>query len=254
MIEFFQNLNWIIVGQIILIDILLGGDNAIVIALACRHLPEKTRFKGILWGTAGAIVIRIVLIAFAVTLLELPFLKIIGGLLLLWIGAKLLIEEDEAHDHISGSDRLISAIKTIIIADLVMSVDNVIAVASAAEQANDEHKLILVVFGILISIPIVVWGSSIVLKLMDRVPTIVTLGAGLLGYLGGSMIVTDVAIHTELAEHLPYLHLSLEQLNLHLSLPGCLGAFGVIIVGWWVNRKREKEQSASDDHDHSAPA
>ena len=254
MIEFFQNLNWIIVGQIILIDILLGGDNAIVIALACRHLPEKTRFKGILWGTVGAIAIRIVLIAFAVTLLDLPFLKIIGGLLLLWIGAKLLVEEDEAHDHISGSDRLISAIKTIIIADLVMSVDNVIAVASAAEQANDEHKLILVVFGILISIPIVVWGSSIVLKLMDRVPAIVTLGAGLLGYLGGSMIVTDVAIHTELAEHLPYMHLSLEQVNLHLSLPGCVGAFGVIIVGWWVNRQREKEQSASDDHDHSAPA
>jgi YjbE family integral membrane protein len=252
MIEFFQNLNWIVVGQIILIDILLGGDNAIVIALACRHLPEKTRFKGILWGTVGAIAIRIVLIAFAVTLLDLPFLKIIGGLLLLWIGAKLLVEEDEAHDHISGSDRLISAIKTIIIADLVMSVDNVIAVASAAEQANDEHKLILVVFGILISIPIVVWGSSIVLKLMDRVPAIVTLGAGLLGYLGGSMIVTDVAIHAELAEHLPYMHLSLEQVSLHLSVPGCLGAFGVIIVGWWVNRQREKEQS-KEDQDLSTP-
>ena len=253
MIEFFQNLNWIIVGQIILIDILLGGDNAIVIALACRHLPEKTRFKGILWGTVGAIAIRIVLIAFAVTLLDLPFLKIIGGLLLLWIGAKLLVEEDEAHDHISGSDRLISAIKTIIIADLVMSVDNVIAVASAAEQAHDEHKLILVVFGILISIPIVVWGSSIVLKLMDRVPAIVTLGAGLLGYLGGAMIVTDAAIHAELAEHLPYMHLSLEQISLHLSVPGCLGAFGVIIVGWWVNRQREKELS-KEDQDLSTPS
>jgi len=253
MIEFFQNLNWIIVGQIILIDILLGGDNAIVIALACRHLPEKTRFKGILWGTVGAIVIRILLIAFAVTLLDLPFLKIIGGLLLLWIGAKLLVEEDEAHDHISGSDRLISAIKTIIIADLVMSVDNVIAVASAAEQAHNEHKLILVVFGILISIPIVVWGSSIVLKLMDRVPAIVTLGAGLLGYLGGAMIVTDAAIHAELAEHLPYMHLSLEQISLHLSVPGCLGAFGVIIVGWWVNRQREKELS-KEDQDLSTPS
>lgn len=253
MIEFFQNLNWIIVGQIILIDILLGGDNAIVIALACRHLPEKTRFKGILWGTVGAIAIRIVLIAFAVTLLDLPFLKIIGGLLLLWIGAKLLVEEDEAHDHISGSDRLISAIKTIIIADLVMSVDNVIAVASAAEQAHDEHKLILVVFGILISIPIVVWGSSIVLKLIDRVPAIVTLGAGLLGYLGGAMIVTDAAIHADLAEHLPYMHLSLEQISLHLSVPGCLGAFGVIIVGWWVNRQREKELS-KEDQDLSTPS
>jgi predicted tellurium resistance membrane protein TerC len=171
---------------------------------------------------------------------------------LLWIGAKLLVEEDEAHDHISGSDRLISAIKTIIIADLVMSVDNVIAVASATEQAHDEHKLLLVVFGILISIPIVVWGSSVVLKMMDRVPAIVTLGAGLLGYLGGAMIVTDVAIHSELTEHLPYMHLSLEQISLHLSLPGCVGAFGVIIVGWWVNRQREKEQS-KEDQDLSTP-
>lgn len=252
MLEFFQNLNWIVVGQIILIDILLGGDNAIVIALACRHLPEETRFKGILWGTVGAIAVRIVLIAFAVTLLDLPFLKIIGGLLLLWIGAKLLVEEDEEHDHISGSDRLISAIKTIIVADLVMSIDNVIAVASAAQQAHGDHKLLLVIFGILISIPIVVWGSSLVLKLMDRVPAIVTLGAGLLGYLGGAMIITDAAIQTEFVEHMPYMHFSLEQVSLHLSLPGCVGACGVILVGWWVNRQREKEPS-KEDQDLSTP-
>jgi YjbE family integral membrane protein len=254
MLEFFQNLNWIVVGQIILIDILLGGDNAIVIALACRHLPEETRFKGILWGTVGAIAVRIVLIAFAVTLLDLPYLKIIGGLLLLWIGAKLLVEEDEAHDHISGSDRLISAIKTIIVADLVMSIDNVIAVASAAEQAHDDHKLLLVIFGILVSIPIVVWGSSLVLKLMDRVPAIVTLGAGLLGYLGGAMIITDTAIQTEFVEHMPYMHLSLEQVSLHLSVPGCVGAFAVILIGWWVNHQREKEQNASEDQDLSTPS
>lgn len=252
MLDFFQNLNWIVVGQIILIDILLGGDNAIVIALACRHLPEETRFKGIVWGTVGAIAVRIVLIAFAVTLLDLPYLKIIGGLLLLWIGAKLLTEEDEAHDHISGSDRLISAIKTIIIADLVMSIDNVIAVASAAEQAHDSHKLVLVIFGILISIPIVVWGSSLVLKLMDRVPAIVTLGAGLLGYLGGAMIITDSAIHTEFAEHMPYMHISMEQVSLHLSVPGCIGAFGVVLTGWYVNRMRANNTASTDNQDDSA--
>ena len=145
MIEFFQQLNWVIVGQIILIDILLGGDNAIVIALACRHLPEDMRFKGIVGGALGAIVIRIVLIAFAVTLLTVPYLKIIGGVLLLWIGVKLLFNQEEENDDIDGGDRLITAIKTVIIADLVMSIDNVIAVAGAAEQASADHKLVLVV-------------------------------------------------------------------------------------------------------------
>ena len=194
MVEFFQHLNWVIVGQIILIDILLGGDNAIVIALACRHLPPHLRMKGIVGGTIGAIVIRIVLIVFAVTLLALPYLKIMGGLMLLWIGIKLLLTQDENVDDIDGGDRLLSAIKTVIVADLVMSIDNVIAVASAAEQANAEHKTILVVFGIMVSIPVVVWGSSMILRVMDRVPAVVTMGAALLGYLGGAMISTDAAI------------------------------------------------------------
>ena len=181
MIEFFQQLNWVIVGQIILIDILLGGDNAIVIALACRHLPEHMRFKGIVGGALGAIVIRIILIAFAVTLLTVPYLKIIGGLLLLWIGVKLLLNQEEENDEIDGGDRLITAIKTVIIADLVMSIDNVIAVAGAAEQASADHKLVLVVFGIMVSIPVVIWGSSVILRIMDRVPAVVTMGAALLG-------------------------------------------------------------------------
>ncbi|WP_367351002.1 YjbE family putative metal transport protein, partial [Ottowia sp.] len=128
---------WVAVGQIILIDILLGGDNAVVIALACRQLPKAQRTKGIVWGTVGAIVLRVILIAFALTLLKVPFLKLVGGLLLLWIGVKLIAPDDEdGHDNIQGSDKLWGAVKTIIVADLVMSIDNVIAIAGAAQGAG----------------------------------------------------------------------------------------------------------------------
>jgi YjbE family integral membrane protein len=237
MIEFFQHLNWVIVGQIILIDILLGGDNAIVIALACRHLPPHLRLKGIVGGTIGAILIRIVLIAFAVTLLNLPYLKIIGGLMLLWIGVKLLLDEDENVDNVDGGDRLITAIKTVIVADLVMSIDNVIAVAGAAEQAGAEHKMILVVFGIIVSIPVVIWGSSVILRIMDRVPAVVTMGAALLGYLGGSMISTDPAIHLRIGEILPMDLLNFDKLGVHLSLTGTGGALLVVLAAWWINQR-----------------
>ena len=154
---------WIAVGQIILIDILLGGDNAVVIALACRKLPPKQRTQGILWGTAGAIVLRIVLIFFALTLLAIPFLKIVGALLLVWIGVKLLVpDHEDGHANIEGSDKLWGAVKTVIIADLVMSVDNVIAIAGAAEASGTGHSMALVIFGVLVSIPIIVWGSQLV--------------------------------------------------------------------------------------------
>ena len=237
MIEFFQQLNWLIVGQIILIDILLGGDNAIVIALACRHLPEHMRFKGIVGGALGAIVIRIILIAFAVTLLTLPYLKIIGGVLLLWIGVKLLLNKEDENDEIDGGDRLITAIKTVIIADLVMSIDNVIAVAGAAEQASSDHKLVLVIFGIMVSIPVVIWGSSVILRIMDRVPAVITMGAALLGYLGGSMIATDVAIKLRVAEILPVDLLNFHNLGVHLSLTGSASALLVVLAGWWFNQR-----------------
>ena len=242
MIEFFQELNWVIVGQIILIDILLGGDNAIVIALACRHLPVELRFKGILWGTFGAIIVRIVLIGFAVTLLTLPYLKLVGGLLLLWIGMKLLLNEDENMDDIDGGDKLITAIKTILIADLVMSIDNVIAVASAAEQAHADHTMILVIFGIMVSIPVVIWGSSIVLKIMEKIPSLVTLGAALLGYLGGAMIVADTAISMYIADYLPTGLLDFPDLGVHLSLPGAIGAVAVVIAGWYQNQRKPAEE------------
>lgn len=180
---------WIALGQIILIDILLGGDNAVVIALACRKLPPEQRRKGIIWGTAGAIILRVVLIIFAMTLLTLPFLKLVGALLLVWIGIKLIAPDDENHD-IQGSDKLLAAIKTIIVADLVMSVDNVIAIAGAA-QSSGEHSTLLVVLGLLISIPIIVWGSQLVIKLMEKYPLIIVLGGMLLGWIAGGMVVTD---------------------------------------------------------------
>ena len=186
---------WVAVGQIIMIDILLGGDNAVVIALACRKLPPKQRAQGILWGTAGAILLRVVLIFFALQLLAIPYLKLVGAVLLVWIGVKLLLpEEGDGHGEIAASDKLWAAVKTVIVADLVMSVDNVIAIAGAAESAGGDHTMPLVVFGLLVSIPIIVWGSQLVIKLMDRFPMVITVGGMLLGWIAGTMAVTDPAI------------------------------------------------------------
>ncbi|MGY8904688.1 MAG: TerC family protein [Burkholderiales bacterium] len=181
------------VGQIILIDILLGGDNAVVIALACRNLPPEQRKWGIIYGTAGAIVLRVILIAFALTLLTVPYLKLVGAVLLIWIGVKLLMPEGEDAHNITPSDKLWGAVKTVIVADLVMSVDNVLAIAGAAEAAG-KHQLELVIFGLLVSIPIIVAGSQIVLKLMERFPYIITLGGMLLGWIAGQMAYTDPAL------------------------------------------------------------
>ncbi|HZH06011.1 MAG TPA: TerC family protein, partial [Lautropia sp.] len=197
---------WIAVGQIIMIDILLGGDNAVVIALACRRLDPRRRRLGILWGTAGAIFLRVILIFFALTLLAIPYLKIVGALLLLWIGIKLLIPEPEdAHGTIEGSDKLWAAVRTVIVADFVMSLDNVIAIAGAAETAGEGHQMPLVIFGLLVSVPIIVWGSQLVIKLMDRFPIVITLGGMLLGWIAGSMLITDPAVKDYLAPDMGWL-------------------------------------------------
>ncbi|MPV59289.1 hypothetical protein CFB46_01295 [Burkholderia sp. HI2761] len=191
MLEFLTSLHWGAILQIVIIDILLGGDNAVVIALACRNLPANQRLRGVVWGTAGAILLRVALITFAVALLDVPFLKLGGGLLLLWIGIKLMAPAADAHDNIKPADRLWDAVKTIVIADAVMSLDNVIAIAGAAEQADPSHRLALVIFGLVVSVPIIVWGSTLVLKLLDRFPVVVALGAGLLGWIAGGLIVND---------------------------------------------------------------
>ncbi len=229
---------WIAVGQIIMIDILLGGDNAVVIALACRKLPAAQRTKGILWGTAGAIVLRVILIFFALQLLAVPFLKLVGALLLLWIGVKLLLPEEDDHGHIEGSDRLWGAVKTVIVADLVMSVDNVIAIAGAAESAGvagGNHTMPLVIFGLLVSIPIIVWGSQLVIKLMDRFPAIITLGAMLLGWIAGTMAVTDPAlVNPEVMPQVPKLPAS-EWIK---YAAGTVGALLVLAVGKSMQARR----------------
>jgi YjbE family integral membrane protein len=199
--QFFTSAFLLAVGQIILIDILLGGDNAVVIALACRKLPGSLRTKGIVWGTLGAIVLRVILIFFALTLLQIPFLKLVGAALLVWIGIKLLVPEDEdSHLDLDGGERLWTAVKTVIVADLVMSIDNVIAIAGAAENVGGEHKMTLVIFGLLVSIPIIVAGSQVVIKLMDRFPFVITLGGMLLGWIAGTMALSDPAIATHIPE------------------------------------------------------
>ena len=218
---------WISVLQIIAIDILLGGDNAIVIALACRRLPEAQRKQGIFWGVVGAIGLRVILIFFALQLLAIPFLKIVGGLLLLWIGIKLLQPEEEVHDSIEGSTHLLGAIRTIIIADAVMSLDNVIAVAAAARG-----DLGLVIFGILVSIPIVVWGSKFVLKLMDRLPVVITFGGALLGWIAGDMLLGDAVVR-------PYLEGQPGWLKYAASTAGALL---VMAIGTWLAKRAPRPQ------------
>jgi YjbE family integral membrane protein len=218
---------WFAVGQIILIDILLGGDNAVVIALACRGLPDAQRKWGIIYGTIGAIVLRVVLIAFALTLLSVPYLKIVGALLLLWIGVKLLMpQEDEAHSNINASERLWGAVKTVIIADLVMSIDNVLAIAGAAQSAG-QHSLALVIFGLLVSIPIIVAGSQIVLKLMDRFPWIITAGGMLLGWIAGQMAITDPAVKNWLTVSKPMEYAC-----------AATGALLVLAVGLYLQKRK----------------
>lgn len=188
----FATLDWNAIVQIIIIDILLGGDNAVIIALACRNLPVKQRNLGVFWGAAGAIVLRVILITVAVALLDIPFLKLVGGLLLLWIGVKLIAPPaEDDHANVKASDKLWTAIKTIIIADFVMSLDNVIAIAGVAEQADPAHRTGLIIFGLLVSVPFIVFGSQIILKLLDRFPIIILLGGGLLGWIAGGLMVGD---------------------------------------------------------------
>jgi YjbE family integral membrane protein len=186
--ELATQLFWINLLKIIGVNIILSGDNAVVIALAARSLPAKQQKAAVLWGSGAAVVMRIILTIFAVALLTLPWLKLVGSLLLFWIGIKLLIPEDGGED-VDASDNLIAAIKTILIADLVMSIDNVIAVAAAAGGS-----LTLLILGLAISIPLVIFGSTLLLHLMERWPVIISIGGGLLGFVAGEMLVTDPAL------------------------------------------------------------
>jgi YjbE family integral membrane protein len=228
---------WVDVFKIIMIDLLLSGDNAVVIALACRNLPAAQRKKGIMYGVGGAIGLRVVLTFFAVTLLALPYLKLVGALLLLWIGIKLILPEDDEHGegNIKAEANLWGAVKTIIVADFVMSLDNVLGVAAAAHG-----NVWLLVFGLLVSIPMIAWSSQLVLKLIDRFPYIIYAGGALLGYVAGEMLVTE-ALFNALVEANHYLH----------WLVPALCAVLVLAMGWWLAMRKAVAVKAVDLVDES---
>jgi YjbE family integral membrane protein len=224
--EFASPTFWIAVVQIIFIDIILSGDNAVVIAMACRNLSPDLRRRGVLWGVVGAIGLRVVLTLFAASLLGYPYLKLIGGLLLLWIGVKLLLPEATDEHDIVAADNLWGAVKTIVIADFVMSLDNVVAVAAAARDS-----VALLLFGLAVSIPLIIWTSQLFMKLMERFPFIVIMGAGLLGYVAGGMLVSDPAVEEWFGGHLGNAH----------YVVGAFGAGLVMALGTWLARRRDGE-------------
>jgi YjbE family integral membrane protein len=218
---------WIALLQIIMINIVLSGDNAVVIALASRSLPPSQQKKAIVFGSVGAIVMRLVLTFFAVMLLAQPYLKLVGAALLLWIGVGLLKGGDDEGD-LKAHSNLAAAIKTIIVADLVMSLDNVIGVAAAAKG-----NVTLLAVGLVISIPLIIYGSTMILKLMTRYPVIITVGAALLGWVAGEMAVSDPALSTWMAGHA----------TVHMVAP-VAGALLVVLTGNWLLRRSSAEQPA----------
>ena len=222
---------WAALLSIIVANILLSGDNAVVIALASRNLPPSQQKKAIFWGSAAAIILRVVLTVTAVQLLALPYLKIIGAILLVYIGVQLLADsDDEAEMH--GHSNIWGAIRTILVADLVMSLDNVIAVAAAAQKGPEETRLILLIIGLGLSIPLIIFGSTMLLKVMDRFPVIITLGAGLLGLLAGGMLVEDPAIKDSIQGAMEDAHMIFEGIGVAI----------VILLGNYFKRKNAKKQ------------
>jgi len=228
---------WLGLGAIIWVNIILSGDNAVVIALAARSLPQRQQKLAILWGAAAAVVLRIILTIVAVELLKLSYLELIGGALLVWISGKLLVPEDDGGDEVESSSHLLGAIKTILIADLVMSLDNVIAVAAVAKGS-----ILLLVLGLLISIPLVVFGATLLMKVMERYPVIITVGAALIGYVAGEMLVTDPVVVEWFNAHAQWM-IDFEVFavfghKFELSLAGLIGAAIVVVVGKWLARRR----------------
>jgi YjbE family integral membrane protein len=209
--------------KIVLIDLALAGDNALVIALAVRTLPKRQQFLGRIWGTAGAVGLRLLFIAIITYLLGIPLLQAVGGLLLIWIAIKLVRQSDGAGEgHVRHGTTLLEAIWIIIVADVVMSLDNVIGVAGAAEG-----DMRLVVFGIGLSIPIVVWGSGVLANLMNRYPWIILIAAGILGEVAGKMIAHDHFITSRFGVSL------VAEWTLRLSLPAI-----IVLIGWLTARRR----------------
>ena len=216
---------WAALGSIILANVLLSGDNAVVIAMAARSLPASQQKKAIVFGSGAAIVMRIVLTLIAVRMLGLPWLKLVGGVALLWIGAKLMADEEDEHAAEAQPMGVAAAVRTILVADLVMSLDNVLAVAAAA-QGNT----LLLVVGLAVSIPLIVFGSTLILKVMERFPTIIVAGAALLGWLAGEMMLTDPALHARFGE-IP---------ESAVRVAGVAGAVLVVIAGKLLQRRARR--------------
>ena len=241
--NFDDPLFWTALLKIIGVNIVLSGDNAVVIALAARSLPPQQQKTAVIWGSVAAIAMRVVLTLFAVALLDMAWLKLVGSALLLWIGVKLLVPESEGPD-IKASDNMIAAIRTILIADLVMSLDNVIAVAAAAGG-----NVTLLVLGLAISIPLVIFGATLLLKVMERWPIIITIGAALLGFVAGEMAWEDKAVSGFTSQFPAYLKYVI----------AVLGAAFVVLLGRYFAgeslRKSATEQlehlGASPDHPSS---
>jgi len=222
---------WVGLWQIILVNIVLSGDNAVVIALAARSLPPRQQKQAVFWGAGAAVIMRIILTIIAVEMLKWPWLKLIGAVLLLWIAVKLLLPEDGDGDDVESSDNLWAAIKTILIADLVMSLDNVIAVAAAAKGS-----ISLLVLGLAISIPLVIFAATMLMKVMDRFPIIITIGAGLLGWVSGDMAATDPVVKAWVDAHAAWLH---------WAAPAA-GAIFVIVTGRWLAARAKKKEQVVD--------
>jgi YjbE family integral membrane protein len=223
---------WIPLLKIIWINIVLSGDNAVVIALAARSLPPRQQMMAVGWGSGAAVAMRIVLTLFAVALLQLPYLKLIGAVLLLWIGVQLLLPE-EGEANIDGHENLLAAIKTILIADLVMSLDNVIAVAAAAGDSTT-----LLILGLAISIPLVIFGSTLLIKVMERFRIVITVGAALIGFVAGEMVVTDPALGDWMSANFQMLDKKPILAGLQLEIiAGLAGALLVVLAGKLLARK-----------------
>lgn len=221
---------WAALGSIILANVVLSGDNAVVIALAARSLPPQQQKKAIFWGSGAAIVMRIVLTLIAVEMLKWPWLKVVGAVLLVYIGVSLLQEDEGEGGDAHETGGMVAAIRTILVADLVMSLDNVLAVAAAAKGDTA-----LLVIGLAVSIPLIIFGSTLLLKVMERFPIIITLGAALLGFLAGEMLLTDPAVTGRFGE------LSHDVVN----GAGAVGAVLVVGIGMWLQRRARRRIEAS---------
>ena len=227
---------WTGLMTIIWVNIILSGDNAVVIALAALSLPKHQQGKAVFWGAGAAVVLRIILTIIAVEMLKISFLKIIGGLLLFWIAVKLLMSED-GDANVKSSDNLIQAIKIILIADLVMSLDNVVAVAAAAKGS-----ILLLVLGLAISIPLVIFGATILMKLMERYPIIVIIGAALIGSVAGELLVTDPVLLDWVKANMPWLEIHLPFFG-EISWAQIVGAVFVVVIGKWLAARAEKTEA-----------